>query len=224
MSRKGSVAGQFLWVSNFSGLRVPKGCFKINLMNVGYARVSTEEQNPDLQRQALKGAGCGQIFEDQVSGMATRRPGLGQALACLRAGDTLVVWRLDRLGRSLPHLIETIRQIGEKGAGFRSLTESIDTTTAGGRLVFHMMGALAEFERTLIIERTRAGMKAAKARGVEVGRKRVLTSAQISHARVLIERGESPSSVARSLKVGRSTLYRSLKGSERTGDVSRIAP
>ncbi|MCG7354131.1 recombinase family protein [Roseomonas mucosa] len=179
-------------------------------MNVGYARVSTDEQNLDLQRAALKAAGCEPVFEDQVSGMTVRRPGLDQALATLSAGDTLVVWRLDRLGRSLPHLIETIRQLGDKGAGFRSLTESIDTTTAGGRLIFHMMGALAEFERALIVERTRAGMKAAKARGVEVGRKRVLTPAQISHARQLVDQGESPSAVARSMRVGRSTLYRAL--------------
>lgn len=121
-----------------------------------------------------------------------------------------MVWRLDCLCRSLPHLIETIRLVGEKGAGFRSLTESIDTTTAGGRLFFHMMGALAEFERALIIERTRAGMKAAKARGVEVGRKRVLTPSQISYARQLVSQGESASAVARSMKVGRSTLYRAL--------------
>lgn len=179
-------------------------------MNIGYARVSTDDQNLDLQRTALTQAGCSPVFEDQVSGMAMRRPGLDKALNKLGEGDTLVVWRLDRLGRSLPHLIETIHLVGEKGAGFRSLTESIDTTTAGGRLYFHMMGALAEFERTLIIERTRAGMKAAKARGVEVGRKRVLTPAQINHARQLVDQGESPSAVARSMKVGRSTLYRAL--------------
>lgn len=179
-------------------------------VNIGYARVSTDDQNLDLQRAALKAAGCDPVFEDQVSGMALRRPGLERALAQLGQGDTLTVWRLDRLGRSLPHLIETIRVIGDRGAGFRSVTESIDTTTAGGRLYFHMMGALAEFERALIIERTRAGMKAAKARGVEVGRKRVLTPAQINHARQLVEEGESPASVARSMKVGRSTLYRAL--------------
>lgn len=184
-------------------------------MNIGYARVSTDDQNLDLQRTALTAAGCAHVFEDQISDMALRRPGLDQALARLGAGDCLVVWRLDRLGRSLPHLIETIRLIGDRGAGFRSLTESIDTTTAGGRLYFHMMGALAEFERALIIERTRAGMKAAKARGVEVGRKRVLTPTQISHARQLVEQGESPSAVARSMKVGRSTLYRALNLSAR---------
>ena len=179
-------------------------------MKIGYARVSTDDQNLDLQRNALTAAGCGHVFEDQVSGMAIRRPGLDQALARLGAGDSLVVWRLDRLGRSMPHLIETIRLIGEKRAEFCSLTENIDTTTAGGRLYFHMMGALAEFERALIIERTRAGMKAAKARGIEVGRKRALTPAQINHARQLVDQGESPSAVARSMKVGRSTLYRAL--------------
>ena len=179
-------------------------------VNIGYARVSTDDQNLDLQRAALKAVDCNPVFEDQVSGMAVRRPGLDQAFTRLGTGDVLVVWRLDRLGRSLPHLIETIRLIGEKEAGFRSLTESIDTTTAGGRLYFHIMGALAEFERTLIIERTRAGMRAAKARGIEVGRKRVLTPAQISHARQLVEQGESPSAVAQSMKVGRSTLYRAL--------------
>lgn len=179
-------------------------------MIFGYARVSTDEQNLDLQRSALKAAGCESVFEDQVSGMAVRRPGLEQALARLSDGDCLMVWRLDRLGRSLPHLIDTIHLIGVKGAGFHSLTESIDTTTAGGRLYFHMMGALAEFERALIIERTRAGMKAAKARGIEVGRKRALTAAQISHARQLVAQGESPAAIARTMKVGRSTLYRAL--------------
>lgn len=194
----------------FQRLVCPKRACHNESVNIGYARVSTEEQNLDLQRNALKAAGCETVFEDRVSGMALRRSGLDQALGRLGDGDILVVWRLDRLGRSLPHLIETIHLIGDKGAGFRSVTENIDTTTAGGRLYFHMMGALAEFERALIIERTRAGMKAAKARGVEVGRKRVLTPSQISHARQLVEQGESPSSVARSMKVGRSTLYRAL--------------
>lgn len=155
----------------------PKRAVQNRSVNIGYARVSTDDQNLDLQCAALKAAGCNPVFEDQVFGMAFRRPGLDQALARLGAGDSLVVWRLDRLGRSLPQLIDTIRLIGETGAEFRSLTESIDTTTAGGRLYFHMIGALAEFERSLIIERTRAGMKAAKARGIEVGRKRALTLA-----------------------------------------------
>lgn len=192
-------------------------------MLIGYTRISTEEQNPDLQRRSLEGAGCERIFEDQVSATASRRPGLDQALASLGEGDVLVVWRLDRLGRSLPHLIETINRIGDKGAGFRSLTESIDTTAAGGRLVFHMAEALAGFERTLIVERTRAGMKAAKARGVKVGRRRALTPAQVSQARHLIDSGESPSAIARSLKVGRSTLYRELKEPVRS-HAPRIRP
>lgn len=180
-------------------------------MKVGYARVSTLDQNPDLQHQALTAAGCDQICEDRISGSAVQRPGLDQALALLGDGDTLVVWRLDRLGRSLPHLIEVIQDIGNRGAGFRSLTENIDTATAGGRLVFHMMGALAEFERALIVERTRAGIKAAKTRGVRLGRRPALSRGQVEHARQLIDAGESPAAVARSLKVGRATLYRALK-------------
>ena len=180
-------------------------------MLIGYARVSTEDQNPDLQLRALKAAGCEQVFEDRVSGSLVRRPGLDQALAVVGQGDVLAVWRLDRLGRSLPHLIELIRDLGERGAGFRSLSENIDTTTASGRLVFHMMGALAEFERSLIQERTKAGVRAARARGVRVGRRRALSPAQIAHARQLIAGGESPTAVARTLKVGRATLYRALK-------------
>ena len=179
-------------------------------MLIGYARVSTDDQNLDLQRRALRAAGCEQIFEDQVSGAALARPGLSQAMTLAGTDDVLVVWKLDRLGRSLPHLIELLRDLGQRGAGFRSLSENIDTTTAGGRLIFHVMGALAEFERSLIAERTRAGIGAAKARGVHVGRRKALTQAQIAHARILIEGGESPSVVARSMKVGRSTLYRHL--------------
>lgn len=181
-------------------------------MKIGYARVSTEEQSLDLQRQALTAAGCEQIFEDHgVSGAARRRPGLDQALKIVGAGDVLVVWRLDRLGRSLPHLIEVIQDLGDRQGGFQSLTESIDTTTAGGRLVFHMMGALAEFERSLISERTRAGMKAVKARGGSVGRPKSLTGAQIAHARELLANGDSAASVARLFGVSRPTIYRALK-------------
>lgn len=179
-------------------------------MKIGYARVSTTDQNTDLQLEALKRAGCEQIFEDQVSGAVKKRPGLEKALAVVGAGDVLVVWRLDRLGRSLPHLIEVIAELGDRGAGFRSLTESIDTTTAGGRLVFHMMGALAEFERSLIQERTKAGLQAARSRGIVGGRPPALSKAKIAHARKLIDAGESPAAVAKSLGVGRSTLYRAL--------------
>jgi DNA invertase Pin-like site-specific DNA recombinase len=181
-------------------------------MKVGYARVSTEEQNLSLQKQALRAAGCKVIIEDQgVSGAATVRPGLTDVLTRLKKGDVLVVWRLDRLGRSLAHLIEIIDGLGKAGVGFASLTESIDTTTAGGRLVFHMMGALAEFERGLIAERTRAGMKAAKRRGKHVGRPSKLTRQQIQHARELIESGkESRGAVAELFGVDVRTLRRAL--------------
>jgi Resolvase, N terminal domain len=134
-------------------------------MLIGYARISTFDQTLALQQDALTAAGCEHIYTDTVSGSVTNRPGLTQALSHLRSGDTLVVWRLDRLGRSLPHLIETVRQLQDRGVGFRSLQEHIDTTTSGGKLVFHVFGALAEFERDLIRERTHAGLVAARARG-----------------------------------------------------------
>src|SRR5918912_1558549 len=134
-------------------------------MLIGYARVSTDDQNLDLQRDALQNAGCELIFDDMVSGTKAKRPGLEQALSHLRAGDTLVVWRLDRLGRSLKHLIDTVTDLQERGIGFKSLTESIDTTTSGGKLVFHIFGALAELRRGVIRERTQAGLQAARTRG-----------------------------------------------------------
>jgi DNA invertase Pin-like site-specific DNA recombinase len=180
-------------------------------VKIGYARVSTEEQNLGLQRDALKAAGVERVFEDRISGAAVQRPGLDAAIAALSAGDTLVVWKLDRLGRSLPHLIGLVQSLGERDIGFASLSESIDTTTAGGQLVFHLMGALAQFERSLIVERTKAGMTAARARGRHLGRAPSLNPAQVSHARKLIDSGESPTAVASSLKVGRSTLYRALR-------------
>jgi DNA invertase Pin-like site-specific DNA recombinase len=183
---------------------------------IGYARVSTDNQNLDLQLNALRAAGCEELFEDTLSGATETRSGLDAALAELSDSDVLVVWKLDRLGRSLSHLIEVINQLGERGVGFRSLSENIDTTTAGGRLVFHVMGAMAEFERNLIAERTRAGLDAAKARGARLGRPVALSLSQIEHARLLLGQGESASSVARSMGVGRSTLYRRLKA---TGQV-----
>jgi DNA invertase Pin-like site-specific DNA recombinase len=146
----------------------------MNRMKVGYARVSTHEQNLSLEKVALKEAGCGKIFLDHVSGAKAERLGLEEAKAYVREGDTLVVWRLDRLGRSLKHLIETVTALEERGVGFQSLQESINTTTSGGRLVFHIFGALAEFERNLIRERTRAGLAAARARGRKGGRPRAL--------------------------------------------------
>ena len=132
---------------------------------IGYARVSTEDQRPELQLDALRAAGCDPIFVEHRSGADRKRPELARMLAAVAKGDTVVVWRLDRLGRSLPHLIELIEQLGKGGVGFKSLNEAIDTTTAGGRLIFHMMGALAEFERSLIRERTKAGMIAARGMG-----------------------------------------------------------
>lgn len=181
-------------------------------MNIGYARVSTEEQNLDLQRQALEAAGCEKIFEDHgVSGAATERPGLASALAATGNGDVLVVWKLDRLGRSLPHLINVITGLRDAGIGFRSLQEQIDTTSAGGRFYFHMLAALAEFERELIAERTKAGMASARRRGVHIGRPRKLTAQQLAHARELIESGEETQAGAAALfGVNVATLRRAL--------------
>lgn len=182
-------------------------------MKIGYARVSTDDQSLDLQRDALAQAGCVQVFEDVgVSGSAAKRSGLDAALARVNAGDVLVVWKLDRLGRSLSHLIEIIQQLGARGVGFASLSESIDTTTASGKLVFHLMGALAEFERTLIIERVNAGIAAAKRRGKHVGRPRKLTPEQITHARTTIDSGlQTPAGMAALLGVDHTTLWRALR-------------
>ena len=180
-------------------------------MRVGYARVSTQDQKLDLQRQALQTAGCDLIFEDHISGTRAKRPGLDKVLAELAPGVVVVVWRLDRLGRSLSHLVEVLKVIESKGAGFVSLNEAIDTTSASGRLVFHMMAALAEFERSLIVERTQAGLAAAKARGAKLGRRRKLTPKQVAHGRALLDAGETGHAVAQSLGVSRATLYRALE-------------
>lgn len=139
-------------------------------MHIGYARVSTTDQHLDLQTDALHAAGCERLYTDTVSGAKVDRPGLTAALDACRPGDTLVVWKLDRLGRSLPHLVETVRDLIARGVGFQSLQESIDTTTSGGKLVFHIFASLAEFERDLIRERTNAGLSAARARGRKGGR------------------------------------------------------
>jgi DNA invertase Pin-like site-specific DNA recombinase len=184
-------------------------------MIIGYARVSTLDQNLALQRDALMAVGCERIFADEgVSGTITARRGLDAALAALSAGDTLIVWKLDRLGRSLSHLVTLIAELDGRGISFRSLSDPIDTTSAGGRLVMHIMGALAEFERGLIVERTQAGIQAAKKRGVHLGRRPSLAPAQVDHAKTLIERGESPRAVARTMRVGKSTLYRALKAAD----------
>ncbi len=178
-------------------------------MLIGYARVSTDDQNLDLQRDALQKAGCEQIYTDQVSGTKARRPGLEQALSHLREGDTLVVWRLDRLGRSLRHLIETVTELQEKGIGFKSLTESIDTTTSGGRLVFNIFASLAEFEREIIRERTQAGLQAARARGRTGGRPKALTEKQVQMLNQLAsDKNRSVNEICRTLGISRKTFYR----------------
>src|SRR5918992_1509840 len=181
-------------------------------MLIGYARVSTQEQTLNLQQDALKKAECSKIFTDVISGVKTERKGLDEALAYVRKGDTLVVWRLDRLGRSLPHLITTMTSLEERGIGFKSLTENIDTTTSGGKLIFHIFGALAEFERNLIRERTQAGLTAARARGRTGGRPKALTGKQLSIAQALYtDPKNSIAEICRMLKVSKATLYRAIQ-------------
>ena len=183
-------------------------------MLIGYARVSTNEQNPDLQLDALKKAGCETIYQDRISGTKTNRPGLGDALEHLRPGDTLVVWKLDRLGRSLKHLIDVITTLHDRHVAFRSIQESLDTGTNGGKLIFHIFGALAEFERGLILERTRAGLESARARGRFGGRPRVMNDEQIAMARAMMNDKSTPvKEICRTLGVSKATLYRYLKGS-----------
>jgi len=180
-------------------------------LKYGYARVSTDDQTPALQLAPLKKAGCKKIFKDDgLSGATTKRPALQRCLKKLKAGDTLIVWKLDRLGRSLRDLITMLDDFKTRGVKFRSLTEAIDTETPTGRAMWQMIGLLAELERSLISERTRAGAAAAKARGVKFGRKPKLTPQQISQARKLITAGERTQDVADSFKVGRTTLYRAL--------------
>jgi DNA invertase Pin-like site-specific DNA recombinase len=182
---------------------------------IGYARVSTVDQNPQLQLDALDHAGCDRLFTDHASGSKTDRPQLAAALEHLRAGDTLCIWKLDRLGRSLPHLIEIAGQLADRDIALRSLTEQIDTASAGGRLIFHMFGALAEFERDLIRERTHAGLAAARARGRKGGRRSVMTPQKIRAAKALLAATDEdglPShtydDVAQTVGVSRSTIIR----------------
>src|SRR5215218_1452312 len=185
-------------------------------MLIGYARVSTEDQNLDLQRDALTNAGCEQIFTDRVSGTKAERKGLTEALSHLRSGDTLCVWRLDRLGRSLRHLIDTVTSLQEKGVGFKSLTESIDTTTSGGRLVFNIFGSLAEFEREIIRERTQAGLQSARSRGKVGGRPKALTLKEVQMLRnMAADKSLTVSDICKTLGIGRTTFYRYVKAGER---------
>jgi len=181
---------------------------------IGYARVSTYDQDPALQRDALAAAGCAPVFEDRASGARADRPGLAQALAYLRGGDVLVVWKLDRLGRSLSHLIDTAGDLEARGVGLRSLTEGIDTTTPGGRLVFHVFGALGQFERDLIRERTRAGLAAAAVRGRRGGRPPVVTTDKFRRARDLVAKGLTVREAAVRLKVGKTALYQALRSAQ----------
>ncbi|HAH4663299.1 TPA: helix-turn-helix domain-containing protein [Escherichia coli] len=182
--------------------------FRGMIMLIGYVRVSTNDQNTDLQRNALNCAGCERIFEDKISGTKSDRPGLKKLLRTLSAGDTLVVWKLDRLGRSMRHLVTLIEELRQRGVNFRSLTDSIDTSTPMGRFFFHVMGALAEMERELIVERTRAGLAAARAKGRVGGRRPKLTTEQWAQIGRLLEAGESRQRIALIFDVGVSTIYR----------------
>ena len=195
---------------------------RASLANVGYARVSTTDQDTALQLDALAGAGCGKVFEDRASGAQVNRTGLRDALAYVHEGDVLVTWKLDRLGRSLPHLIETVTELEKRGVGFRSITEAIDTTTPGGRLVFHLFGALGQFERDLIQERTRAGLAAAAARGRKGGRRPVINVGKLDRARTLIGSGLTVREAATRVKVSKTALYKALATPhEKNGDAGQ---
>jgi DNA invertase Pin-like site-specific DNA recombinase len=178
-------------------------------VKVGYVRVSKREQNPELQRRELEAAGCERIFEERISSRKETRPQLEAALDYCREGDVLVIWRLDRLGRSLKELIELVNGLKERGVGFKSLRENLDTTTPGGKLVFHVFASIAEFERDIIRERTMAGLEAARARGRKGGRKPVMDEKKIALARRLMaDRDNSIQYICETLGVSRATLYR----------------
>ena len=181
-------------------------------MIIGYARVSTEDQNLDLQLDALKEAGCKKIFQDKISGVKEDRDGLLQVLEIVRPGDTLVVWKLDRLGRSLQHLISVIDELKEKDVYFRSLKENLDTSSSTGKLIFHIFGALAEFERDIIRERTMAGLAAARARGRVGGRPKIMDAGKVKLAKTLMaDNSRCVREICEILGVSKATLYRYLK-------------
>ncbi|SOB75866.1 Site-specific DNA recombinase [Marinobacter sp. LV10R510-11A] len=180
-------------------------------MIIGYARVSTQDQNPEFQVDALEKAGCEQIFQEKFTGKLRERPELSQCLRTLRKGDILVVWKLDRLARSLKDLVEIVQELHDREIGFKSLTESIDTTSSGGRLVFHIFGALAEFEHDLIRERTIAGLQAARARGRKGGRKRAMSDADVRKAAAMLSDIHiTTKEVAEFFQVSRTTLNAAL--------------
>jgi DNA invertase Pin-like site-specific DNA recombinase len=182
-------------------------------MLIGYARVSTQDQNLDLQTEALAKAGCKKIFDDKISGSHAERPGLAKLQEALRDGDTLVVWKLDRLGRSVKHLVNLVGELHKRGVQFKSLTDAIDTGTASGRFFFHVMASLAEMERELTIERTQAGLKVARQLGRTGGRKRQMTESKIKSAKKLLASGVPPKDVAANLGVSVPTLYRWIPAS-----------
>lgn len=179
-------------------------------MRIGYARVSTTEQNIDLQLDALRKAGCEKIFEDHASGMKSNRDGYAEVMQTLKPNDTLVVWRLDRLARSMRDLTDTVTALHNRGIGFHSICEHIDITSAYGEFILHILSAVAHFERALVVERTRAGMAAAKARGVKIGRAPALNGEELLEAQFLIKNGQSVAETAKRFGLGRSTLYRHL--------------
>lgn len=186
-------------------------------MLIGYARISTLSQSLDLQIDALIQSGCEprQIYTDTASGSKTARPGLEKALDYAREGDTIIVWKLDRLGRSLGHLIEVVKGLSDRGIGFKSIQESLDTTTSGGRLIFHVFGAISEFERDLIRDRTNAGLEAARARGRHGGRRRVLTDKQISIGKSLAaDKSRSVGDICETLKISQATYYRYISSKQ----------
>jgi len=184
-------------------------------MLIGYARVSTLDQNLDLQIDALTKASCHRLFDDKMSGSRAERPGLAKALEMLREGDTLVVWKLDRLGRSVKHLVDLVGQLHQQGVHFKSLTDAIDTATPSGRFFFHVMASLAEMERELTGERTRAGLEVARQLGRKGGRKRKMTDSKIASAKKLLASGVPPRDVAKNLGVSVPTLYRWIPASSR---------
>ncbi|HPB27764.1 MAG TPA: recombinase family protein [bacterium] len=192
-------------------------------MLIGYARVSTEDQHLILQQEALEKSGCERIFTDKMSGTRADRPGLKDALSHLRQGDTFVVWKLDRLGRSVKGLVDLVGDLEKLGVHFKSVTDSIDTSTPAGRFFFHVMASLAQMERELIVERTRAGLAAAKKQGRAGGRRRRMTETKVNAARKLLADGMSPRDVAQNLGVSIPTLYRWLPAAESQDTVLRIA-